>query len=202
MIRYRSDYSNQVHQLVVSVSKHYYLTKDDRLVYQHRPIEIDLKKLENSKKRNMIIFSIRDHYSGVFYCEIKFSPEKLSLIDFLFRAWSKKELYSFCGIPESLVVSKTVGLFFPEIRNKLDQLNVNYIEATSGFQNGVRDIRTIEEYMKGYAFFDNRTIDEQTKWICEIFAKEKSRNMTESKIELWERGKKTIYVPSNKWREL
>ena len=201
MVRYKSDYSNQVHQLVVSASKHYYLTKGNKLVYQHKPIEIDLKKVENSKKRNMIIFSIRDHYSGVFYCEIRFGPEKHPLIDFLFRAWSKKEGYSFYGIPESLVVSKTVGLFYPEIRNKLDQLNINYIEATSGFQNGVRDIQTIEEYMKGYTFFGNRTIDEHTKWICEIFAKEKSRNMTESKIELWEQGKKTIYVPLNEWRE-
>lgn len=198
IVRYQTDFSNQVHQLVVCASKHYYLNKDNSLIYQKKPMEIDLKKVENSKVKNMIIFSIRDHYSGVFYCEVKFGPEKHSLVDFLFRAWSEKDWYPFCGIPESIVVSKTVDSFYPNLRRKLEQLNINYIDASSGFQNGVRDIRTIEEYLKGYRAMQ-KTIDDETKWICKIFSEEKSRNNNKSKIEIWNHGKKEIYIPSSEW---
>lgn len=48
-------------------------------------------------------------------------------------------------VPDSLTVPKTVVSQFPDLLPWLDDLGVDVIKATSGFQAGVRDLRTWED---------------------------------------------------------
>jgi hypothetical protein len=40
---YASNYSNEVHQLIVSVSRHYFITRQGFLKHQKKPLEVNLK---------------------------------------------------------------------------------------------------------------------------------------------------------------
>lgn len=144
-VRYRTDYSNEVHQLVVSVSRHLWVGKDGAIRYQQKPFEISLAKLPASSKRHVIHYLVRDHFSGAFYGEFAVSPDLHDVRKFLTRAWSRKDHLSFCGVPDFLTVPKTVDAQFPELLTWLDDLGVEIVEATSGFQAGVRDLKTWED---------------------------------------------------------
>lgn len=143
-IRYTTDYSNQAHQLVVSVSRHLWVAKDGAIRYQRKPFEISLAKLSTGSKRHVVHYLVKDHFSGAFYGEIAVSPQLHDVRTFLTRAWSRKDQLSFCGVPDFLCVPKTVATRFPDLLTWLDELGVKIVEATSGFQAGVRDLKTWE----------------------------------------------------------
>ncbi|HYH05706.1 MAG TPA: hypothetical protein VEK11_01485 [Thermoanaerobaculia bacterium] len=144
-VRYRTEYSNEVHQLVVSVSRHLWIGKDGAIRHQVKPFEISLAKLATSAKRHIVHYLVRDHHSGAFYAEIATSPNLPDVRKFLLRAWSRKDHLSFCGVPEFLTVPQTVDAQFPDLLTWLDDLGVEIVEATSGFQAGVRDLKTWED---------------------------------------------------------
>jgi hypothetical protein len=54
----------------------------------------------------------------------------------------------FCGIPEFITLPKTVKIIFPEVVNLLQACNIKIIKTTSGFQAGIRDIRTWEDQIR------------------------------------------------------
>jgi hypothetical protein len=151
--RYKSDYSNEVHQLVVSPSKHFYVTSKGTFKYQKKSFEVNLETISSTKKLHIIHYLIRDHFSGLFYWELCPSIEPISICDFLFRAWSKKERNFLYGIPEYLTIPKNTQVYFPNLLNFIEKLSISYIKVTSGFQGGVRDIKTIEDRLR-YAGFD------------------------------------------------
>jgi len=146
--RYQSNYSNEVHQLIVSPSKHYYVAKNGTFKYQKKPFEINLKNVRDSKKNHVIHFLIRDHFSGLFYWEICSADSPLLIHEFLYRAWRKKESHPLYGIPDFLTIPKNVQSYFPNIVKFIEKIGVTYIKVTSGFQGGVRDIRTIENELR------------------------------------------------------
>jgi hypothetical protein len=147
-VRYRTDYSNEVHQLMVSVSRHLWVAKDGAIRYQQKPFEITLARLARSEKQHVIHYLVRDHFSGLLYAEIGLSGSLLSPREFLLRAWSRKDRLSFCGVPDTLIVPKTVSDTFAELLPWLDELEMDVIPATSGFQAGVRDVKTWEEAVR------------------------------------------------------
>lgn len=151
--RYQSDYSNEVHQLIVSPSKHYYVTRSGTFKYQNKPFELELEKANKTNKTQIIHYLIRDHFSGLFYWEICSSDSPIPIYEFLFRAWSKKGHHPLYGMPDFLTVPKNVDSYFQGLINFIEKLGVTHIKVTSGFQGGVRDIRTIEDELK-YAGFD------------------------------------------------
>jgi hypothetical protein len=143
---YRSDYSNQVHQLVVSVSRHYYITKQGKYQYQKKPFEVDLG--ESSSKLHVVHYLIRDHFSGLFYAELTDTQHLIPIREFLYRAWSEKREHPFLGVPSGITVPKNVQKLWPAVAGFLAGLGIEVIKVTSGFQGGVRDIRTWEDHLK------------------------------------------------------
>ncbi len=81
--RYRSLHPNHVHQLTVSVSTHYWITKNGILKYQQKAMETNLSKLKDASKAHLVHFIIRDHCSGVVYSEVAKSDNLPPLDAFL-----------------------------------------------------------------------------------------------------------------------
>ena len=150
---YQSDYSNEVHQLIVSPSKHFFVTSKGTFKYQKKPFEVKLETISSTKKLHIIHYLIRDHFSGLFYWELCQSIEPIPIYDFLFRAWSKKERNYLYGIPDYMTIPKNTQTYFPNLLNFIEKLGISYIKVTSGFQGGVRNIKTIEDRLR-YVGFD------------------------------------------------
>jgi hypothetical protein len=196
---YRSDHPNHVHQLTVAVSKHYYASKDGALKYQKKPMEISLSETHASARRHMVIYSLRDHCSGVFYSEIAFCPSVPTAQDFLGRAWGRKADYLFHGLPVLLTIPRTVQAVFPSLASDAEMLGIKLVDVTSGFQGGIRDLRTIEDSL---VLSINKPIAEAQDWvnyICVSHAKDASRVHGKTKIELWQQGVPAIRLPAVGW---
>lgn len=147
---YRSEYPNQVHQLNVSVSRHYYVTKTGLLKYQIKQQEVNLSKLGTSDRLHVIHYVIRDHFSGLFYAELALSNDPIPVHEFLYRTWAQRKDYSFCGVPEMITIPESLERFFPSIKDQVSTLGITLVRVTSGFQSGIGDIRTIENHL-GYS---------------------------------------------------
>lgn len=154
--RYKTNQSNEVHQLVVAVSRHSYVTAAGKFRRQKKPIEVRLDKRETFTKRHVVHYLIRDHFSGLFYAELTDSENIFPVHEFLFRAWSKKESHPLYGIPFGLTVPGTVRTLWPDFVSQLKAAAIQAIDVTSGFQGGIRDLRTWEDelhfglYESGY----------------------------------------------------
>lgn len=61
---YESYFSNHVHQLVVSISKHLYLLKNKEIKYQKKFFNINLKNYSKSTKSHLVRCIIEDYFSG------------------------------------------------------------------------------------------------------------------------------------------
>ena len=197
MKSYQTEYPNQVHQLSVSVSKNYYVTKSGILKYQKKKMEANLNTLESSKKINLIHYLIRDHASGIFYAEISTSEEIKNIVDFLFRAWSKKENFSFQGIPDFLSLPKTVQAFYPDIQDDLEKYEVQLIEPTSGFQGGIGDTKNIEGFLGFSADKDISEAYEVSELACKVNSERKLSTTGLTKLEHWTKFVKEIRLPTN-----
>jgi hypothetical protein len=98
--------------------------------------------------RNQITEEYKHSFSGVFYGEVCSSLKLMPVEEFLNRAWSQKGEYIFCGIPGHLSIPKTVAETFPDIHDFIRRFGIETLEVTSGFQGGVRDVPTWENYLR------------------------------------------------------
>lgn len=161
-----SDYSNQLHQLLVSVSRHYYFGNDGYLRYQKKTLDVDLKNAYKSRKEHLVYYILRDHYSGTFAFRMATTKRPLPLADFLYYAWSeeKKEEEKFIyGLPDALLVPKTVttdGLF-----TALESLDIMPLHPQSGFASGVRIFRDIEQLLSYYL---SETVDHRLEGVDKL----------------------------------
>ena len=142
MVRYKRDHANENHQLMIAVSKHWYITRDGCLQWQMKPMEIDLRTCGASDRIHVVNYIIRDHYSGLFFAAVSRSDEQRSAEDFLTEAWSTKAEHPLVGPPEHLCVAKTCLAAFPMLAEFLREHKVRILDATSGFQSGIRDAQT------------------------------------------------------------
>lgn len=188
MMEYQSSHPNHVHQLVVAVSKHYYASKQGELKYQQKPMEVPLTQAHAASRCNMIVFALRDHCSGVFYSEIAFCPSMPHARAFLSRAWAQKADYAFQGLPQLLTIPRTVQDAFPSLAGDVQELGIGLVNVTSGFQSGIRDIRTIERSMPIAIGHPIARAHEWLRDICISKAEDASRVRGRSKIELWRSG--------------
>ncbi len=197
--RYRTDYSNEVHQLIVTPSKHYYVTGGGALKYQKKPFEIRLEDVHEARKVPVIHYLVRDHFSGLFYWEICSSNGQIPIYEYLFRTWSKKEYHPLYGIPAYMTIPQNVQSHFPGLIRLVRKIGVIPLKVTSGFQGGVRDIRTIEEELRlaGFDFENPRLSLEEPPFdlvlkkapeICRRFSDSLYRKP--SKLEVWLSGLK------------
>lgn len=195
---YRSDYPNQVHQLIVSVSKHFFLTKNGRVKFQKKKLEYSLANLQQSEKELVVHYLVRDHFSGAFYAEATSSLQLNPVEEFLTRAWSIKDEYVFCGQPENLSIPRTVSDAFPNLLSWVDSHGITRFDVTSGFQGGIRDVPTWENYLR-MVF----ALGEETK-LSEVRGKaarisnylNEAHGDRASKIAQWIRHVGTIKLPS------
>lgn len=195
MNSYRTEYSNQLHQLAVNVSKNYYITKHGILKYQKKKMEISLSSLKESNKIHLIHYLIRDHTSGLFYAEISTSDNMNGIGGFLHRAWSQKDDFSFQGIPEFLSLPKTVKAYYINIITDLEDFDVGVVEPTSGFHAGVGDTKTIEGFL-GFHIDEHITeIYDVPRLACKVNEDRKLRSTNFTKLGCWEKSVKLIRLP-------
>ena len=136
-------HSNQLHQLLVSVSRHLYVQKNGLLKYQQKPLDVSFSNLKKSRKEHLVYYILRDALSGTFFLEITTSQAMIPLLEFLCLAWEKGSGKYIWGLPEQLSIPK--GLAVEELREGLDALGVQVVLPASGFAAGVRIIRDIED---------------------------------------------------------
>lgn len=198
MHTYKTDYPNQVHQLLVSVSKHLYVKQDGGLGWQKKSFEVSLKSLRKSKRNHVIHYLLRDHFTGTFYGEVACSENIMDAMGFLHRAWSQKEQHPFCGVPNAITIPSTVSDMFPATVHLVEALGIHRIKATSGFQAGVRDLRTWEELIRAHPrlYEAENTFQNLQNNTCgfsiEICTSSDDRK---NKLKIWAKGVDTLYVP-------
>ena len=201
---YRSLHPNHVHQLVASVSKHYYAGKDGLLKYQDKPFETSLAKLAGASRSHMVIYSLRDHFSGLFYAEVGFGPELPSMRSFLARAWRPKPHPSdlpLCGVPELMMIPKTVRSAFPDVVSGIEHMGVGLVDVTSGFQGGIGDLNTIESSI---GYYIGKPVDQVAAFLpvlCGWRAKDKLRNTGRTKIDVWREHVPAVRLLPKSWDE-
>ncbi|MGO9246564.1 MAG: hypothetical protein ACLPT4_07450 [Verrucomicrobiia bacterium] len=175
---YRSDYANQVHQLIVSISKHFYILKSGDLVHQWKPMEVKLPKAAQSSREHIVHYLIRDHFSGAFYAEMCSARAMVPVEEFLYRAWSKKENYFFCGLPFGAIIPN--GILTDRILNLLENLEIRLKIPTAGFQTAVVSIRHWEEELRGFdllhSIVDGKVINRSEYPKCGRFADLQARS--------------------------
>jgi hypothetical protein len=212
-LHYQSNYSNEVHQLIVCVSKHLYATKTGLIKQQQKSFDLSLAKVDKTEKEHVVHYLIRDHFSGVFYAEIHSSKALIPVEEFLFRAWSPKQDYPFHGMPECILVPKTVSDRFPSINRLICEYDIAPIEVTCGFQSGtIQDVKTWESHVRQLSNLG--TLSDILQWQAEILQKwtpvecaketawlNNGLSNRDSKIEKWRDRVTEIRVPpSQGWQ--
>jgi hypothetical protein len=200
MLKYASMHANHVHQLSVCASKHYYLTNDGRLKYQDKPMEVRLSNIMHGRHVHLVLYLVRDHFSGLFYAEVAGSDRLVPVEQFLYRAWSRKNDYVFCGVPDMLMIPRTVSDAFPSATKSVAELGVRLLDVTSGFQSGVCDTRTVETYL---LLAQDQTMEvaaRRTAQIARDAGEQKSRNGVDSKSSYWRSNVTSITYPPESWR--
>ena len=203
LTRYQSPYPNYAHQLFVTPSKHLMVLKDGRLRYQSKPVEVSLGAVSTTPREHLVHYIVADHTSSAFYAETRSGRSLQSAVEFLKRAWQKKEGFFFHGIPEVLSVPAAVAETFPDVLPWLASLGVRAFAPTSGFQAGVHQVRnwdndlaaaaSVHEYLNGVSVDLSaleQIISATLKRSNEALLSRSAQKMT--RRELWE-------SPRNAW---
>jgi tetratricopeptide (TPR) repeat protein len=136
-------YSNQMHQLLISVSRHFYLQKNGLFKYQEKPLQVSMANIGKSKKDHLVYYVLQDRFSGNFFFEVAVSSSLIPLVDFLHYAWREdKEDRHFWGMPAIISVPKLVAL--PGLSEGLRELGLEIVHPSSGFASGIRIIKELE----------------------------------------------------------
>lgn len=198
MQQYRTENANDVHQLGVSVSRHFYAGKDGLLKYQKKPFEVTLANYRDAPRQHLMLYSLRDHFSGLYYLELALTPDLPDLIGFLGRAWRPKPDLVLHGLPEMLMLPETVAKVFPDAAEVIERQGVRVIPATSGFQSGaisvVKDAKSYLGWVTGESI--EKVLREQASFIYKVNAKRKGRSSKETKANLWLGHVPEIRLPS------
>jgi hypothetical protein len=177
--------------MLVSVSRHLYITADRRVLYQRKPFGLSLEKAGQSRKNHLVHYLIRDHFSGHFYAEASESKDLISAGAFVYRAWSVKEEHSFRGVPETLSVPATVARVFKNLPEFVQGWGVHVIEPPSGFEAGVRDLRTWEDQVVFDATFGEHSFEQIQQLALlrsYLLSTDKNDKTGTSKLARWSAG--------------
>ena len=139
-----TSFSNETHQLLVTVSRHLYLDKKGVITYQKKPFDVNINNYSKSNKEHLVYYAMLDHFSGNFIFDIGTTRRMLPLADFLHFAWRKgKKEDHFYGLPLSVSVPKRISS--PGLLEGLQSLGVEPFHPVSGFSSGVHVIKNLEE---------------------------------------------------------
>jgi hypothetical protein len=206
---YQSSCRNEVQQLLVSLSRNYYVGADGNLRVQKKPFEFNFNTVSQSSKKLMVSYLLRDHFSGVYYAEATTHDRLLNLGSFLFRAWGRKEGYEFCGMPLSLLVPQLVVDKWPQLLDLLDAYNITALKPRSGFETGMIDIKNWQRdlYESGYVGYmigattrvdyNFQKIREKQLEVCVHAAEREIDGERKTKLEKWLSSKTPLNVPES-----
>ena len=139
-----TSFSNEIHQLLVTVSRHLYLDKKGVITYQKKPFDVNMNNYGKSNKEHLVYYVLLDHFSGNFIFDLATTRRLLPLADFLHFAWRKdKEEDHLYGLPLSVSVPKRISS--PALFEGLQNLGIAPFNPTSGFSSGVHIIKNLEE---------------------------------------------------------
>lgn len=198
---YKSDFPNQVHQLNISISQHYFLLRDNRIKSQIKKFGINWKNHNKTGKQHLVTYLIRDHYSSCFYAEIHSISNLPKIEEFLYRAWQKKDDYEFWGVGHYLIVPKQTQEMFPTIHNFFDRVrNVKFQNPENGFSSGLRSILEWERniYYITTLMKDFKYLDSFQQNINYINRHINHGYKTETNLQKWINNKPRIISPGEK----
>ena len=139
-------FSNQAHQLMVTVSRHFYLTAKGILTYQEKPNTVTLKNCRGSKKELLVYHVVIDRFSGNFIFQVVTTRQMFPLAEFLYHAWqSDKAEAHFWGLPDNLAIPKAISS--PALFEGLKKVGVAPFNPTVGFSSGGHVIKALEEHL-------------------------------------------------------
>lgn len=138
MLRYRSDYSNQVHLVNVSTSKHLWMRRDQSFSFQKKAIHLHLESYRKNPKTLLRRYLLVDHFSSLYYVQYQLAKEAPEVAKFLFKAWSPKESHPLCGLPEIIFMPRQFAN--EELEQLLRRHRVELRLPLSGFQSGIRPL--------------------------------------------------------------
>ena len=143
--------SNGFHQLLVTVSRHFFVASSGKYSYQKKPLEATIKKpLLDRGRKSIVHFMIIDKMSECFYVETHTGDKLPSVIDFLHRAWSLKENHLFCGMPQQITVPGQIRT--PELSRLLREFGIEDLQATSGFASGIPAVKKWEKQLAAFYY--------------------------------------------------
>jgi hypothetical protein len=180
----QSRHANDIHQLVVAVSQHFWITKDETVKYQKKPLGLSLTSARLSPKAHVVVYLIRDDYSGLYYCMATTSQSLVRPATFLAKAWSLKVDSPFSGRPQQLVVPRDVEFAFPGTRTAAAELGVDIADGSP--HQAARELEYIESLL-GYSYgkkFHN--LVDTCRAICAHSQREPSRVVSYTKGRLWQ----------------
>ncbi len=153
-MNYVTQNSNQLHQLLVSVSRHFYLLKNGILKYQEKPLNVNINNFHKSGREHLVFYILRDHFSGNFVFNLTTTDSLIPLVDFLYYGWSSRteEKYLW-GLPQSIYIPKLISS--EELFDGLYELGVEPLNPPSGFASGVHMVKELENNI---CFFLLRTL--------------------------------------------
>ena len=128
--------------LLISISKHLYLTKNDILRYQQKPIDPRVPGPKTLLMRLVLL----DVDTGSIYGEMQ-STENEDLLGFLARAWSRKSLHPMHGIPSQLNIPKSAidnKSMIGDIRLLASSFHFKLAPLPTGFSAGIHAVKEFE----------------------------------------------------------
>lgn len=207
--RYVSAHRNEVHQLLVSLSRNYYVGSDGNLKIQKKPFEFSFDTMARSNKKLLVSYLLRDHYSGVYYAEAMTHDRLLNLGGFLFRAWAQKEELDFCGVPEALMVPHLVMDKWPAVLDLPKDYGITALKPRSGFEAGMIDMKNwqrdfFESSFSGYTSESGIVLDYQFESLQakqrEVCLRAAQRNIDperRTKLDKWRASDAELRVPTD-----
>ncbi len=148
----RGAFANDLHQLLVSVSRRLYVTSSGLLKEQKKPVQINLKNCHRSRKEHLVYYLLRDDWSGNFTYQVATTRALLPMAEFLHWGWRKEDAEEhFWGLPRRLSVPKTVSSV--ELLRGLERAGVQPFHPASGFTSGVRALGDLEKAIGWRVFY-------------------------------------------------
>ena len=137
-------FANETHQLLVSISRHLYITGDGVLKYQDKRMEVDLGNYRSSRREHLVYYILNDLFSGNFIFGVATTKKMLPLLDFLHYAWKKDKAEAhFWGLPQKLSVPRRLSS--PALLDGLQKLGVEPFHPSSGFTSGIHAVKSLED---------------------------------------------------------
>jgi len=144
----RTGTANREQNLLVSLSKHYYLQKYERIAYRKKPIDPRVPGERTPLRR----IAVLDVDTGVFYGEFHHTEESIDLIGFLARAWHTKVHNPMRGFPRQLNIPRAMFVD-AELHSQLRWLqpraeSFSLSTLPSGFQAGAHVAKGLESELQ------------------------------------------------------